>query len=289
MTGSKGPATQRVFKTYTAKRQFQFVSEYCAKCLAKPVPGAPPLSLCSGCHNVRYCGKEHQIAHWPEHRVMCKTFQADGQIAQLENTSGLISTEEQRYLLNEWMELHRQGIEEALAWAMHDCSPPYDFRKKYALFMLTYRPESNGNPSLAFELEGAALPPVPPAGTPVGEAISAFLPRLLALHEEEKGHDNYISVVPSIFVIDEEILVLKPWSIFENYLNPFRPSSQPFYWVLRSCSRSGLVIRKYQDTRTLGLVSKHASGTKWVWKKHTHDELADKGIHNPWGRCNNKI
>lgn len=36
------------------------------------VATSKPLSLCSGCRAVRYCCREHQSAHWPEHKENCK-------------------------------------------------------------------------------------------------------------------------------------------------------------------------------------------------------------------------
>lgn len=53
------------------------------------------------------------------------------------------------------------------------------------------------------------------------------------------------------------------------------------YYVLLYCSREGVVFRLEGDNScdwVPGLMSKHASGTKWVWKKHTLPELAAKGI-----------
>jgi hypothetical protein len=34
--------------------------------------GSVSLSECSACHQARYCCKECQKAHWPEHKVKCK-------------------------------------------------------------------------------------------------------------------------------------------------------------------------------------------------------------------------
>lgn len=40
----------------------------CAVC------GHEGLKVCSGCHAIRYCSKEHQKTHWKEHKNSCKTF-----------------------------------------------------------------------------------------------------------------------------------------------------------------------------------------------------------------------
>jgi len=31
-------------------------------------------NTCSGCHLVHYCSKEHQKAHWKEHKPNCKAY-----------------------------------------------------------------------------------------------------------------------------------------------------------------------------------------------------------------------
>jgi uncharacterized UBP type Zn finger protein len=34
------------------------------------------LQMCSGCGQIAYCGREHQLQHWKEHKTDCKTAQA---------------------------------------------------------------------------------------------------------------------------------------------------------------------------------------------------------------------
>lgn len=31
-----------------------------------------PISKCSRCLNIKYCGRECQLKHWPEHKPFCK-------------------------------------------------------------------------------------------------------------------------------------------------------------------------------------------------------------------------
>src|SRR5260221_10863486 len=38
------------------------------------------LFYCSGCRNVRYCSKECQKKHWPEHKEECKTKKMQGEV-----------------------------------------------------------------------------------------------------------------------------------------------------------------------------------------------------------------
>jgi MYND finger len=34
------------------------------------------LQLCCGCGQIAYCGREHQLQHWKEHKIECKKVQA---------------------------------------------------------------------------------------------------------------------------------------------------------------------------------------------------------------------
>jgi len=248
------------------------------------------MSICSGCRSIRYCCKEHQVAHWMEHRTLCKVQQkyheaARAEAGHSEHTNGLPSAEERIYLIEDWVELYRMAIEEALAWALHDLSTPYDFREQFALFLLEYRRECEGNPALAFEVRFAGLQNVPHVGTPFDETFSAFLPILEALHEKSrtKADGTYMSVIHCLYFIDTEIRWMQPSVIYTLYLNPGRPRNQPFYHVLQASARSGLVWRNHKDICWVpGLLSKHPSGIKWVWKEHHISELEARGIRVQW-------
>lgn len=44
-------------------------SDLCATCNKQP----KKLKKCAGCGTVKYCDKECQAAHWPEHKALCNT------------------------------------------------------------------------------------------------------------------------------------------------------------------------------------------------------------------------
>jgi len=56
------------------------------------------------------------------------------------------------------------------------------------------------------------------------------------------------------------------------------------------CSLAGLIFRLDEVSKTWepGLMSKHSSGTKWVWKKHTVAQLDIKGIRITYARLPSK-
>ncbi|KAL4246433.1 MYND-type zinc finger protein samB [Abortiporus biennis] len=47
-----------------------------AKCCADNCDKDEDLQACSGCRITRYCGKEHQAAHWGAHKAECKAISA---------------------------------------------------------------------------------------------------------------------------------------------------------------------------------------------------------------------
>lgn len=280
-----GPARKSVFKINTGKLPYsQNTPEACVYCEAKRAPGAPPLPLCNGCRSVRYCGKEHQKVHWPTHKAFCKVQRMSHEAARAETTThacGLPPAQERKYLVEDWIELHRKNIEEALAWALNDRSTPYDFNKQYVCFTVKYRLESEGNPSLAFTLVSAKFADLPPAGTPAALSFSVFLPKVQKCHDEEKGNKGFMAVVPCLYFIDNEVTWLTTSFIYKSSIPHFRFPDRPFYYMIQYCAHYGVVFRLEGDGDNNwmpGLMSKHPSGTKWVWKKHTLAELAAKGI-----------
>ena len=53
-----------------ATRCGSFLLKECAHCMRRElVPGQ--FKTCSGCHQVAYCCKEDQRAHWKEHKLLC--------------------------------------------------------------------------------------------------------------------------------------------------------------------------------------------------------------------------
>ncbi|KAG2449953.1 hypothetical protein HYH02_000057 [Chlamydomonas schloesseri] len=44
----------------------------CASCGAAPPAGNPPFQHCGKCRTVRYCSRACQVAHWPQHKPVCK-------------------------------------------------------------------------------------------------------------------------------------------------------------------------------------------------------------------------
>lgn len=65
-----------------AKCQMQFqrpgeegFKENCGKCHKAPDPNIPndgKLMDCARCHNIKYCSRDHQTQHLPEHKKVCK-------------------------------------------------------------------------------------------------------------------------------------------------------------------------------------------------------------------------
>lgn len=148
-----------------------------------------------------YQNKEHMKAFWPMHKAFCKSQQQTMQHWTTQpKPDGLPSSKERKYLVEDWISLHQRSLDEAIAWAIHDCSPPFDLSRQYLHFDLKFRPESEGNPSLAFMLVSARVANLPPKSTPLGAAFSStVLIQLEASHEHDKENvKGYVTAVPCL-------------------------------------------------------------------------------------------
>ena len=58
--------------------QHAAVCNYCHKT-------APKMKWCSNCNFIKYCSKECQVAHWPVHKIICKSSYSDAAKVLREN------------------------------------------------------------------------------------------------------------------------------------------------------------------------------------------------------------
>lgn len=96
----------------------------------------------------------------------------------------------QKVILDYWDELHYYTIHEAPASAIHRFGNLFSYSEYFAFFKVAYRPESEGNPAAAFEVQHASLIPFPPLGTPYGEMLRLW-------REGLKGLNKYVEASPS--------------------------------------------------------------------------------------------
>lgn len=76
---------ERILKTVVEMQQLEESKKYrnvCEKC-EKPKSDDTPLLKCGKCTYVFYCGRECQIADWPEHKSVCGKFINDDTKAYL--------------------------------------------------------------------------------------------------------------------------------------------------------------------------------------------------------------
>jgi hypothetical protein len=103
------------------------------------------------------------------------------------------SLQERKYILEDWNELQRRSIEQAMASANR--VTPIDFRTQYAYFTLTYRPESGGNPSSAFTLQSISILDDPEPGTPTSanfQTYRSMVEKSAADDGLKPGEDDYL-------------------------------------------------------------------------------------------------
>ena len=61
------------------------ISSYTMEAKHCTVCGAVDANVCSGCHSVSYCSKEHQKMDWKKHKPNCKSYRTvcgDGNFGQ---------------------------------------------------------------------------------------------------------------------------------------------------------------------------------------------------------------
>ena len=97
-----------------------------------------------------------------------------------------------------------------MASAIHVANPSFDFRKQFALFSVSYRPESGGNPSTSFKLISARLVDNPPPNTSMGVSFAAFRP---LVDESDKEKSPVIRASLFVFVS----ILTHPLQIRTNY------------------------------------------------------------------------
>lgn len=81
----------------------------------------------------------------------------NARFAPLNDALGLPSLLERRQILEDWTEVHRHVIEQALVHAVYTHKPKVDLYRDYVTFHVAYQTESNCNPSTAFKLYNSSI------------------------------------------------------------------------------------------------------------------------------------
>jgi hypothetical protein len=102
--------------------------------------------------------REHQISHWPSHKVLCKRQRLRSQLMELAPVSpGLPPLARRLCWLEDFVKIHAFHISQAVDAAIHLSDHPFDFSKQYAFFKLSYRTDNNGNPSKMFRIRSVSF------------------------------------------------------------------------------------------------------------------------------------
>ncbi|KAF9469562.1 hypothetical protein BDZ94DRAFT_1242722 [Collybia nuda] len=279
---STGHGRKTIFDVHWRKPYVQETVEGCAFCRIAEGPGERPFPLCSGCRVVRFCTRDHQVKYWPEHKEFCKhqnkinkTRERFQEKEIIED--GLPTLAERKRILEDWIEVHRHGIEEAVASAIYVADPPFDFKKQVARFGLEYHAESGGNPATAYILRSLKL-----VTEPRSSPLSTFRGWVKYAEDEEKDTPGYAGHLLCDFTYSDEIA---PWltamPVFKRDLRTLSLAGH-MNWLLplHFATKQGVVYRLIgpNDTDwTPGLIERQDS-KHWVWKPKTLEELKEKGI-----------
>jgi len=189
---------------------------------------------------------------------------------------------DRRRILEDTVEVHRHSIEQALASAIQMRRPVVDLQREHVLFICSYRPESAGNPSTAFNLHDAVI-----RQDPVGSAYyESFRLTMVetdgVLRREDAG---YIGAFLTVYLVDNEFTWMT--CTYLNIYNHDIPKypiingtvRQDWIRVLQYFMEKGLVFRCVGPTIQFwlpGLMVK--KGHKWGWMKRSVQELREQGI-----------
>ncbi|KAJ7666080.1 hypothetical protein DFH06DRAFT_1386091 [Mycena polygramma] len=280
------PGRKSVFKINTDKHPYsQNTIEACIYCQRKRRDGESPLQICSGCKTVRFCNREHQVAFWPQHKAFCKeatkmqTLQDEAEKLLPRKALGLPTLRYQVRLVEDWAEIHRYTLTQAMAGKFHMSDPPIDFRSQCFEFQLKFRPEREGNPSTSFVLVSADVRRI--LDHPGASNMATMLPEIENAHAEERasGTKGFLGIFLCLYQIDNSQLWVTACAIYAHDIAPVRPSDRPWYWFPKYCAHFGLAFRRVgppPSPQKPGLMGKESN--KWVWKERTLEELAAQGI-----------
>lgn len=157
---------------------------------------------------VRRQSKKHQIEYWPKHKAFCRERQKvykmmeekDAEAKPYQKARGLPPLMERRRIVEDWVEVHRHSIEQALVSAIQTRSPRVDLYHEHVVFICSYRPESAGNPSTAFALHNVIIQRDPDRGsTPLSANFESFRATMVEPDKEMKRDDpGYIGAFLSV-------------------------------------------------------------------------------------------
>jgi len=273
---------ETVYKAQSGKLSFsRNIPHGCVFCHALKGPGEAFL-VCSGCKAVRYCNREHQVAHWRLHKSFCKDHRLIHQSLKSGDAGDLQAHQERQHLLEDFIDLHRYSLLQSMASAIHAANSSFDFQKQMALFFLSYRPESGGNPSTAFKMTSARFVDNPPPDTPMGTNFAAFRPLLDESDREDREKPGYQGLLVCAYVTDDQFIGrLTALAIFESDLCRQISKHDEWFAKLKFRLDRGLVFRlREEETRTSwkpGMMRRE--GAKWVWREKSIEEFRQYGIY----------
>jgi len=104
--------------------------------------------------------REHQIAHWKDHKPFCKSqkhfnentlesVRASSEMAP----SGLTVKEEMIYQQDDFCRLHMWTLCVAMECCIHETRYQFDVKKRFMRIGLQYLPDGDGNPAKTFTVK----------------------------------------------------------------------------------------------------------------------------------------
>ncbi|KAF9076976.1 hypothetical protein BDP27DRAFT_1312927 [Rhodocollybia butyracea] len=223
-------------------------------------PDEPPFKVCASCRSVQYCCREHQRAHWRDHKPFCQLKASEPEMS--------VHTRE----LEDFARLHYRSFGMGLA-ALLRHGEPVDWSKNVVIFELA----STGSPDPAkrFKLvEAHVTEDESHANTPLEEKLAVYRRTTRASRTGVDLGAGYIDYAICFFVSERSIF----YAAHSMYQNEYYPCARydPWYILPMTWIGHGLVWSSANGVTWPGVMKK--VGSKWVWKEQTKQDLQALGL-----------
>lgn len=92
-------------------------------------------------------------------------------------------------MLQDWCSLHRYILRRAVSFAVLKTNEKFDADNQHIFLQVSYRPDCDGNPAMAFVLVGGEIEDDPAPNTPEGRNLESFKATTRVKNAEMRAED----------------------------------------------------------------------------------------------------
>lgn len=198
---------------------------------------------------------------------------------------GLPPLKQRISLLYDWIELHRWTLDKIITDSMHvEYGGPrsFDFKRTCFVLDLAYRPECEGNPSIAYGVGKVNYEPTSElmkleSFKEGSDANEVTFRQFDAKHRlVDQHHAGTLNVI--FFIKDYNIAA--PWPVRD--VPPLTPPFPMWKLGLQIFTTLGHVVRQIDDSEDVYYGRMKKQGQEWCWVRYTLEEQAQL-LRTPMG------